>query len=736
MKTCSATPRRLILFLLSWHCAACSADAPMAPAPPGGPAMERVRPVPPGRFDLPTELPFTYVRDYKNNHLNNPDYVRRIAQHPPVLLVVGKDLPIHHNWGPVQGTGGENQAYGKDEHIRRISPDELREKMKALKHFTDEMHRVGVRRVMPYICTKTIGGDHEKRTGLWEFYDHWQEYKDFAIGPRPVDDPLSWMRRRADGSLFCTYQYDAPYYAPNFRYAACGSQRGWRQYLSMVVRLAAEVGFDGVYMDNNCNTQCYCPACRELFRRWLCERYDAGQRKALFGFESDEDIRLGEKPGTFLWHESRVFWAESNVDFLRHLKAQGESVRKPFHIFSNLGAWLGGIPENQMVSTVAGYIQSEENGYDYGAHSGLVRVPIIGDVSMHCYNNRAVRYKFTQATRSPLRVTMTTRARLGGERRSANFIRNNPQTVELNIAESTAFSGRGAYNCNLRWGPGPAMTRYRRFIADHADLFQGYDAFATVAIWLPAEQAFYGGSKAALFHECERLAEALMDHQILYDLITDRNFHADRLKRYPVIVVPAHIRYVSDEQLGILRDYVAGGGKLVLCDEHFAQFDACCRERAKPAFPALRAKPQEIVPVGKGQAVFLPTPPQRKELVDVLERIHGPASLLVSAGIPRRKALKVNAFGKKADDGTWQVVLHLLNYHVPLGKESTEPVEPMEDLRLALPLRGMKGTSVTLLDPRQGEPEDVPFVSDGDTITFTVPRLDVHKIVRVRARPE
>jgi len=701
----------------------------MAPAPPGAPAVARIRPLEAGGFDLPTDAPFTYIRDYKNNHLNNPDYVKQIAANPPELLVVGKDLPVHHNWGAVQGTGGENQAYGEGEHIRRISSAELLRKMNALRRFTDDMHHVGVKLVMPYICTKTIGGHHEKRTGLWEFYDRWNEYK--GLGSRPVDDPLSWMRRRPYGSLFCTYPYKAPYYAPNFRYAACGMQQGWRQYLSMVVRLVAEVGFDGVYMDNNCRTQCYCNACQTLFRRWLTDRYAARQLGDLFGFDSVDDVKLGERPGTFLWHESRVFWAQCNVDFLWHLKEQGESVRKPFHIFSNLGAWLGGAPENQMVSTVASYIQSEENGREYGAHSGLVRVPIIGDISMRCYNNRAIRYKFTQATRSPLRVTMTTRPRLGGQRRSADFIRNNPQTVELNIAESVAFSGRGAYKSDLRWGGGEHITRYRRWVAEQDDLLRGYDSHATVGVWVPAEQGFYV-TAVPLLVECERLADVLMESQVLYDLITDRNFALDRLRRYPIVVVPATVQFVSDEQIEVLRRYADQGGGLILCGERFASHDDRCRERSHPPFPDLRARAGKILSVGKGQAVFSPTSVAMDDLLGWIARLHAPPSLLAADDVPRRKALKVNAF-RKMEDGRWQVVLHLLNYHVPLGRDLTEQLEPMRNVPLAVPLPdGMRPGSVTLFEPRGGRPEDETFTTDTHTVRFTVPMLYVHKTIRIR----
>jgi len=59
--------------------------------------------------DRPSDAPVTYIRDYDAGHLDDPAFLAAIAANTPDLLVLGKDAPLHHNWGPVAGTGGENQ---------------------------------------------------------------------------------------------------------------------------------------------------------------------------------------------------------------------------------------------------------------------------------------------------------------------------------------------------------------------------------------------------------------------------------------------------------------------------------------------------------------------------------------------------------------------------------------------------------------------------------------------------
>lgn len=73
--------------------------------------------------------PFTYVLDYGPRHVSNPEQILTID-----------DLKK----GP------------------RIT---------AMRDLASGMREAGVRWVMPYICAMTINGDHETRTGFWDFFE-------------------------------------------------------------------------------------------------------------------------------------------------------------------------------------------------------------------------------------------------------------------------------------------------------------------------------------------------------------------------------------------------------------------------------------------------------------------------------------------------------------------------------------------------------------------------------------
>ncbi len=679
-------------------------------------------------FDHITQLPMTYIRDYGDDHLDNPEWVARVAANAPELLVVGKDLPIHHNWGPVQGVGGENQAYGQGEHIRRISPEELEAKMAAIRRMVRAMRECGVQLVMPYICSKTIGGDHWKRTGFWEFYDRWDEYIRFGIGPRPADDPERWMRRRPDGSFFTTYPFEAPYYAPNFRYAACGNQPGWRTFLQQVVRLCAECDYDGVYMDNNGRFMCYCDRCQEDFRAYLSGEYKLAELRRLFGFERPEDIRLGEEPETLLWYETRRFWAAENIEFLRSLKAYAEQTKRPFHIFANLGTWSRGWPEIQTVSQVATFIQSEENGEDYGGISGLARVDVAGVVTFKHYNYRALQYKYTQATRSGLRVTMTTRPRMSGSRRSFAWIDNSPHTVGLNLAEAAAFGGEGAYNTNIDRDTAHQVAKYRKFLAAHRDLYEGCDIYAPVGVLCFAEQRFFTDEQAGLF-EIDQLTEGIFDAQVVFDLITERNFTAERLARYPVVVLPQYVRYLSDDDVALILGYIRNGGTLVLCGTDAGTFDKQCVQRERWPFERLCSARTRVRQFGKGRCIhYAGLPPEQAWRGEITEAAGSPLSWV--EGVAEPGSLKVNAYVKPDSS---RVVVHLVNYEVPLGRDSTEPPTAQGQLTLRVPLpEGKRPSRAVLIDPDGEFGGELPMRVDDGVATLTVPGVYTYAVVSIQ----
>lgn len=676
---------------------------------------------PAGRaFDLPTLDAITYIRDYSPGHLDSEDFLGAIRANTPHLLVLGKDAPLHHNWGFVAGTGGENQAFGKGEHIQRLTPDEGLAKMAEVKTMVANLHAIGVRWVMPYICTMTIGGHHEKRTGFWEFYDHWDEYAAFQLGPRPAADPMDWMQRTAEGEVRTYYQWDAPYYAPNYRWAACVNSPAWRQHLGNVVRLAAQAGYDGVYMDNNSSTGCYCEHCQEAFRQYLAKRVTAKDLKADLGFGSLEQARMSTEPRTYLWRLTAEFKTDSKVGFLRELKGMGtKALGKEFHIFANTGAWMHGGHELQRVSTVASFIQSEENGHSTGAHPGLAREKITGNLFYQTVNRRVVEHKFTRSLCSGLRVTMTTRNSRAGSPWARRAVDQNPQTAALAMAESATYAGGGAFKMQLKWDANREIKRWREFFDQHQDLYEGYSAWAPVGVIAFAEQHYFTNSRQtrAALHKC---ALELAENHVLFDMIHEAQLSLDRLRRHSAVVVPSGVSYLSNAQLDVFRRY-AQAGKLVVLGDDFATFDEKCRER-HAAQASIR------------QPVSLRSAPSTEQLLNAL----GPhAGVLRDASDRAPAGVGVNAFVKPSRARPTDLVLHLVNYNVPLGRGSTSPPMPVQNLTARVPLPAdWRVTAVDAASHIEGEDLRVEWRQERDEVVINVPKLHLYQAVRIQGRKE
>ena len=660
-------------------------------------------------FDVQTLDAITYIRDYKPGHLDDTAFYDAIAANTPDLLVLGKDAPLHHNWGFVAGTGGENQAFGKGDAIRRLSPPEAFKKKEKIRAMVAKLRGLGVRWVMPYICTMTIGGHHEKRTGFWEFYDHWDEYAGpFNLGPRPQDDPADWMQRTPEGKWRTYYQWDAPYYAPNYRWAACINHPAWRQHLSNVVRLAAEAGYDGVYMDNNRSTRCYCPHCQAAFDPYAARR---GLPKA----------RLSAEPGTYAWRVTAEFWSDSKVAVLRHLKAVGtRALGREFHIFANPSSWLTGCHEIARLSSVASFIQSEENGHGAGAHPGLARTKIAGPLYYQTHNRRVVEYKFTQSLCSGLRTTMTTRTLRAGPGPSRRAVDQNAQTAWLSIAEAAAYAGGGAFNMNLRWDTGGATRAWRAFLHEHQPLYQGCDAWAPVGVVALPEQHYFDNSRRseAMLH---RAALGLAENQVLFDFVHEAHLRTPRLRRYRVVIVPAGVRCLSDGQVAALAGFASAGGRLIILGDDFAMADERCRPR-----------PERERTIAQAQRLPETVPPDA--LIASLGE-HGGIMADPAGRVPF--AVGVNGYAKPSWAGPSEIILHVVNYSVPLGRSSAAPPEPVPDLTARVPLpHGWRADSARAFSPVDKEDLRVTLRQEGSVAVLRLPKLYLYQAIRIQGRRE
>ncbi len=655
--------------------------------------------------------PVTYVLDYGQGHISNPDYIASVAGSPPTILHLGKDLVMSHNWGPIQGVGGENVAGGRGDAIRRLSPAETWERYHALEEMVDNLHAAGVKYVMPYICSVTVGGHHVRRTGFWEFYDHWDEYLEFGLPPRPELDPADWVQRLPDGTMKPTYGSKPdvdefyPGYEPNLRYAMCVNNPGWRTWLDAVVRLVAEVGYDGAFVDNGSTQQCYCRFCEEKYQGFLRSRYTDAQIRELFDADPREAVPLtvppaGGEPPTLGWVESQRFWRESIYDHQQAIKRAGEEVNDRFILFPNGGH---NRPETVKQSyRDTDYVMYELSAGDYGTNPGLVRAQIVDDIFMNVRNNNIWEYKYTQATREGVSALILTRGGYPSEKPAWVL---NDYTAALGNAEAAAFGSGSGFLLRPRWDMYEGvLNTYRRFFEENAGLYTGLVPYAQVGLAAFGEQTFY--SNRAHTAAVEQLVDELTAQHVLFDLLTEEAFTPENLARFDTVILP-NVDYVTPWQLAALAAYADAGGRVIVIGGLPEQ--------------DMQLRPLDAPGLGTG-CVELDTIP----LGQLMALLRGDGRELdVAAGAG--EGVRLNSF--IAPDES-RITLHVLNYDAPLGSEPPELVAK-ENLALSVPLPdGAAVTAVVAYSP-DWPTQDLPYqVADG-RLQVTLPALRIYSVLQI-----
>ncbi|MEA3400271.1 MAG: hypothetical protein U9R79_03400 [Armatimonadota bacterium] len=704
--------------------------------------------------DWRTQPPITYVLDYGSNHLGNPDYIPAVAQSPPTLLHLGKDVVMTHNWGPIQALGGENQAHGRGDDIRRLTPAETRERYEGLTEMVRGLHEAGVRWVCPYICSITLGGHHERRTGFWEFYDHWDEYRDeFDLPPRPELDPAEWMQRDPDGSMKSTYGVEPdedefyPPYEPNMRYAACVNNPGWRTWIDTVARLVAEVGYDGAFVDNSSTQRCYCRFCQAKFQDFLRAKYTDEQIRELFGADPGQ-VPLAlqpqpDEPMTLGWVESRRFWRQSIHDHQQAIREAGLQASDHFILFPNGGHHRPASVKNSFQDS--DYVMYELSVGDYGTHPGLVRSRIVEDIHLNVRNHHTWQLKYTAAVRERVSPLLLTRG--GYPNIKPNQALNVP-TAELGNAEAAAFGSGAGFLLRPRWDRyGSVLNTYRAFFEAHADLYEGLLPYAQVAVAAFGDQNLYEHQDH--ISSVQQITDELVNAHVLFDYVVEDRFTAEELGQYRTVIVP-DVKYASPEQIAALESYMEGGGRAMIIGGT-PTHDLQVRPLDAEALPDVMRPTDDDSPIryqrqGQGSWLWISQVPLDRlgaaiaaphdtlaagytsfeQFTAALSTAEYAERLSIAPGTG--PGLRVNAFA--APDGS-RLVLHVLNYDVELGGEPA-PVQAKQNIDLHLPLpQGTEVASVIAFSPDRQEPASLGHrVEDGRAL-ITLPSLRIYEVLQI-----
>lgn len=648
----------------------------------------------------PTVPPVYYLIDYGRNHIDNPEYINWVKELPPELLHFGKDVPMTHLWGPIAAVGGENQAHGRNRaDIRRLTPDEVRARIAALRRMNDALHEAGVKFVLPYISAFTYAGHPETREGLFEFYDHWHEYAQFGLGPKPKSDPAQWAALKGNGAFHTFGPVLAPpYYTGLNRYVACVEHPGWRHWLRQVARLVAEAGYDGAFADNSSAMACYARYCQRAFGGYLSGKFRPEQLRELLGTRDATAIKLPTEKKGLLWVEANRFWRQSLAQHLAAVREAGRQANPDFLLFPNCGA------PTYLAEYLVGhvdYMMFEGGRGPQGA--GCLVTPIIGDIARRKVMDNILDYRYVADIPGDLRPMLL---KLG----------RTPSARKLCLAEAAAF-GSGAYN-GVRPSTREIQRPYIEFLLKHKALYANKVSSSQVALLYFPMLGFYGaGHPRSAVNVKDRLGTL----QIPFDCFSETGLDLAPLRTYPVCIA-AEMEYLSDAHLDILHSYVLGGGRLLTIGE-IATHDELCQERERPEWLPEEGERK----LGEGAVAQRTLVPTRTEMLELLSTV-GEQRLVVEEGRMGRPMLRVMAYGSDEER-----IVHLLNYSCPVEAGAWRPM-PERNVQLRVPLpAGKQVKAVVCLTP-EGPQMALPFIMRDSACWFVVPEVRIYAVCRVELR--
>ena len=265
---------------------------------------------------------------------------------------------------------------------------------------------------------------------------------------------------------------------------------------------------------------------------------------------------------------------------------------------------------------------------------------------------------------------------------------------ELAFAECAAFGHQASASVAEQW----AVVRYQRFFRAHADLFTNAQPFGQVALL----GAYWGGNPYhALRMVWPNVADHLSAQHVLFKSLLDATLTAEDLRGVRALVLIARDYEMGVEALKALQQFARRGSQIIL--QH--------SDTSINGVPATELLDAAIFPLWDWDDPPDVAPP-------------------ISPSGGRQRGLRFAAY---VDLGQRWIILHAVNYNVALVGANRGEVVPVEDVEVTLPLSGTRSpTSVTAIDPAgpsKGEP--LRFAREPGLLTFTIPKLRVHKVVIV-----
>lgn len=513
--------------------------------------------------------------------------------------------------------------------------------MQEAKKFNKKYHDRGYI-VLRYLST-SLNGDSKSNKDepqkdqihLLRFYnEEWNDFADY-IGPKPAEDPTTWMMVRPDGSF--------PYY----RYAPYGQEtdegfEAWGvpvnpdyvRYMEGRVRAQAETGIDGSYIDwtHIASETSYDKYSHDGFIAYLKANLPADIGMKKYGTSDYDNIKLPEKRGDNFWMEWITYRGHQVAEFHKHMRTTARKYNPHFMVSGNV---FGGFGFGPIAYDGAGNMEMlAAEGYDDFIYSEMQEyldaAPRRNDQGVKITNSPALKFLAAASHGKPVIVYAT-------EITPPIFPDPTEKCLsamaQMNIAEAVA---NHAIFREKRQTP-PGATQIYSFLASQRQNLVGAHLDANVAILASLNQ-YLADEQSFAFSASRILADAGVNHVF----IVEKDLLDGNLSRFDLIYLP-YMPLLSVEKQQALVKYAEQGGQLVL-------LGACgVKDQynvALPSVPLATALGSDSYPVektekvlGKGKLTYLPlTIPDSKFLIPAKAGANvttfGPSMADVFADIP------------------------------------------------------------------------------------------------------
>jgi hypothetical protein len=441
-----------------------------------------------------------------------------------------------------------------------VTRGEFDGKIAEARAFNDRFHAMGYI-VLRYLSTslngETAAPSDEPRKDqilLMPFYrNRWDPYQDI-IGPRPAEDPATWMMVRPDGS-FPYYRY-APYGKKptgGFEAWGCPDNPDYVRMMEGKIRAQAGTGIDGSYVDwtQIAGGTCYCRYTRDNFIRYLNETLPGEIARKKYGTADYANVVLPRKRGDAFWMEWLAFRCRAVAEFHGKLRSAAREINPHFMISGNV---FGGFGYGPIAYDAAGNMEmlGETDDFLYSEiQEFLDSAPRRDDRGMKITNGPALKFLAAASHGKPVIVYAT-------EITPPIFPDPTPKCLssmsQINIAEAEA--NHSVFREKRETPPG-ATAMYEFLAGNEADL-TGAQFSCNVAVLASLNQ--YLADEISFAFSASRV---LSDRGIAHVMLVEKDLLSVDPKNFDLIVVP-HLPLLNAEAQEALKRFTEAGGTVLV----------------------------------------------------------------------------------------------------------------------------------------------------------------------------